>query len=207
VPLTEARLVLIIGAFIWLDVLVSRQRLRRVAAVFALACVTGWLAQLALGPAMNLYTPNVSLYVAYVSVGIIFAWGVALTSMWALYIALCRVTGWRPNAVLYILSGLPAMLILEYIGSNVLVMRLHDFHRYQPLMPITNSMRAPVWLYVYYTLVGLLFYGLLAVLRMNAGDWSPMWGMRPRAAVPDPPAAELRLPCSVGPVRDVSEYP
>jgi hypothetical protein len=63
------------------------------------------------------------------------------------------------------------MWILEYIGTNVLVMRLHDFHRYQPLMPSVDSMRAPFWLYEYYILVGVLFYLILTVLRINTGDW------------------------------------
>jgi hypothetical protein len=171
VPLTEAKLVVIIGVVMCLDALVSRQDIRKFGVLFPLGCLTGWLAQLALGPGMNLYTSNVSLYLSYVSAGIILAWGVGLTSMWALHIALCRVTGRSPNAAMFILSGFPAMWILEYIGTNVLVMRLHDFHRYQPLMPSVDSMRAPFWLYEYYILVGVLFYLILTVLRINTGDW------------------------------------
>ena len=175
-PLTEAKLVFFIALFLCMDALVSRQRIVRFCLMFPLACVTGWLAQLALGPGMNLYTPNISLYVSYVSVAVILAWGVGLTSMWALQIALCRFTRGRPNLLLFLLSAVPSMLILEYIGSNVLIMRLHDFHRYQPLMPSLNSMRAPVWLYGYYALIAILFYAMfyamLTALRINTGDWS-----------------------------------
>lgn len=192
-PLTEARLLLIIAVVVCMNVKVSRQGFGRVGVVFLLACLTGWLAQLALGPEINLYTSNVSLYVAYVSVGIIFAWGIGLTSMWSLHIAFCRITRWRPNAILYVLTGVPAMMILEFIGSNILVMRLHDHHRYQPLMPVLNSMRAPAWLFGYYALIGLVFYAILTALRMNTGDWSRVRlpGIRGNAAVPPSPADAL----------------
>ena len=199
--LTEARLILIIGVILGVNVLVARQSLRKVAIIFLLACFSGAVAQLALGPGMNRYTSNISLYIGYVSAGVVLAWGIGLTSMWSLHIALCRVTGWRSHGILYVLSGIPAIIILEYIGSNILVMRLHDFHRYEPLMPITNSMRAPAWLFGYYALIGLLFYYLLKLLRLNTGDWSrfrlPRIPRRRYAApVPEP---------SISPVFKVAE--
>ena len=171
-PRTESELALIVVGILVLASWLSRQDIRRFFVLFPLGCLTGWIAQLALGPDRNFYTPNVSLYVNYVSVAVILAWGAGLSSMWALHLVICRITGRRPNAGLYILAGFPATMILEYVGTTVLGMRLHDYQRYPPLMPSVDSMHAPLWYYEYYILVAIVFYLMLTALRINTGDWS-----------------------------------
>ena len=171
-PRTECELALIIAGILILASWLSRQGIGRFFVVFPLGCFAGWVAQLALGPGRNLYTPNISLYVTYVSVAVILAWGVGLSSMWALHLIICRIAARRPNAGLYILAGLPATMILEYVGTRILGMRLHDFRRYESLMPSLDSMHAPLWYYEYYILVAVVFYLMLTALGINTGDWS-----------------------------------
>jgi hypothetical protein len=71
-----------------------------------------------------------------------------------------------------LLSALPVILILETIGSNLIVMKLHGYTRFSPLMPALNAMHAPVWLYVYYLFVAFVFYYCLKALSMHTEDWS-----------------------------------
>lgn len=165
--LPEFELVGIAAAVLAISRYVSRQGPRRIVLVFFLACLTGFAAQLLLGREMNLYTPNIRLYVSYVSLAVIVTWGIGLLTIYAVYLwAACRLRI-RSSAVLFFLCSLPVIVALEFVGSNVLRMKLHDYTRYSPLMPMLNSMHAPAWLYGYYGLIACLFYLLLKALGLE----------------------------------------
>ena len=138
-----------------------RQDPRRSGHVFLLACITGFIAQLPLGRDLNRYTPNITLYVFYVSVSVVVMWGISLMAIYSAHHGIARLLGIRPNALLYFLCSLPIIVIIEFIGTNVVQVKLHDHARYAPLMPVFNSMQAPIWLYGYYVIVQFLFYQLL----------------------------------------------
>jgi hypothetical protein len=168
----ELKLLLIVALLFCGYRYLLRQDSRRNAFIFLLSCATGLIAQAALGRGLNLYTPNITLYISYVSVAVILTWGAGLTSMYAAQNWLARVLGIDPGVGTYTLAGLPILVILEVIGSNVIRMKLHDYGAYEPLMPTLNAMHAPEWLYVYYILVTVLFYGMLKGLRIHSEDWS-----------------------------------
>ena len=174
-PVAEIKLATIIAGFLIWGTWLSRRELRKGLVIYALGCGAGWLAQLGLGPEMNRYTPNITLYISYVSVAVILAWGTGLSMMWATHLAFSRWFGRRPGLLLYLLASAPVMTILEFIGSNVIRMKLHNYHQYASLMPYLNSMHAPVWLFVYYGGWAALFYWFLKSLRINTGDWRPFW--------------------------------
>ena len=50
---------------------------------FFFFCVMGFAAQLALGRELNRYTPNITLYISYVSLAVIVAWGTGFSFLWA----------------------------------------------------------------------------------------------------------------------------
>jgi hypothetical protein len=170
-PAAEVKLVLIIVFIIVVGTYVFRQDIRKNTIVFLLGCFSGFVVQFPLGPHINLYTPNISLYVTYVSVAVILAWGMALVAIYAVHLWLCRIFRMRPGLAVFLFSALPVILIVEYIGSNIIVMKLHDYTRFKPLMPHLNSMHAPPWLYGYYLLCACAFYFMLKRLRIHTEDW------------------------------------
>jgi hypothetical protein len=159
--------VLLFGAYTFL----LRQNLRHNFSVFLLACITGFIVQLPLGRELNLYTLNVTIYIWYVSLAVTVTWGVGMTSVYAVDTWLARVRHRTPGLGTLSICGLPILVILEFIGSNVVRMKLHDFRRYSPLMPALNSMHAPPWLYAYYIAVALFFFYSLKALRIYGTDW------------------------------------
>jgi hypothetical protein len=177
---SELKLVGITVAVFLVFTFVFKQNLRRNAIVFLLACLTGFLAQLPLGRSMNLYTPNIRLYIFYVSVTVILAWGIGLTSIYATHLWAARLLRLKPGIVLFFLSALVIIVILEYAGSNIVEAKLHNYREYQPLMPILNSMHAPPWLYGYYALTQFVFYGLLWILGMQGEATRGLNGRSPQ---------------------------
>ena len=149
-----------------------RQDIRKNVTVFLLGCLAGFLAQLPLGPDLNRYTPNITLYVTYVSVAVIMAWGMGLASIYAGHCWLARMFKRKRGLPIYACASVLTIVILEAIGSNIVGMKLYNYTRFQSLMPALNAMHAPVWLYGYYALVALLFYCLLRALRIQTEDWS-----------------------------------
>jgi hypothetical protein len=175
VPIPEIKLAAIILAFLVGGAWLARQELYKILIIYVLGCFAGWLAQLGMGPGINRYTPNITLYVSYVSVGVILAWGTGLSMMWAAHLILSRWLRRRPGLGLYLLASLPVMTVLEFIGSNVIHMKLQNYQQYTPLMPALNSMHAPVWLFICYGAVAALFYWSLVILRISTGEWRPVW--------------------------------
>ena len=191
VPVAEIKLAAIIACFLIGVTRWARQDLRKGLVVYVLGCGAGWLSQLALGAEMNRYTPNITLYASYVSVAVILAWGTGLSMMWAGQFIVARWLRRGPGLAMFLLAAVPVMTILESIGSNVIRMKLHNYHQYAPLMPQLNSMHAPVWLFVYYGVCAVLFYGALKALRINGGDWrAARWAGRSQAMAQPNPAPE-----------------
>ena len=170
---TEAGLLVVLGIVFSVYTFVFRQNVRANAVVFLLGCAIGFLAQLPLGPELNRYTSNISLYISYVSVAVIITWGIGLTSFHAAHLWAARLAGVTPGLTLYFLCGVPIIAITEIIGSNVLSMKLHNYPAYSPLMPQFNAMHAPAWLYAYYGFIAWIFFYLLKALRIGAGDQRP----------------------------------
>lgn len=168
----EAKLLFVIFLVVSVGSWVSRLSIRKTLTIFVLGCLVGLVAQLSLGPYFNRYTPNIGLYVSYVSVAVILAWGTGLACVWMVHLWICRTFRLAPNLLTHVLSGVPVILVLEAIGSNIIVMKLHDYKRYESLMPMLNAMHAPVWLYGYYLLISFVFYFFLQALSMNNEDWS-----------------------------------
>jgi len=79
----EVKLLEVIVFLVCIGTWAIRQDIRKNVTVFLLGCLAGFLAQLPLGPDLNRYTPNVTLYIAYVSAGVIMAWGMGLASIYA----------------------------------------------------------------------------------------------------------------------------
>ncbi|MEI6670041.1 MAG: hypothetical protein WCP29_17975 [Acidobacteriota bacterium] len=161
-------LLLLFCAYTW----VLRQSLRHTAVIFLLACLTGWIAQVPLGRELNLYTPNITIYLSYVSVAVIVTWGAGLTTIYAAHLWLARVLRIGAGARTIALSGIPILVALEFVGSNIIRMKLHDYRNYASLMPLLNSMNAPPWLYAYYVGTALLFFYALIRLGIHTEDWS-----------------------------------
>lgn len=193
VTASETKLVAVIAAIVVTGTFVFRQDLRKNAIVFLLGASAGWLFQLPLGSALNRYTPNITLYVGYVSVAVMLAWGMGLVGVWAVHCWLARLFGWRHGLRLYLLSGVPVVLIVETIGSNVIAMKLHNHQQYASLAPALNAMHAPAWLYVYYVAAAILFYMALRRAGLHTEDWRRAPARRwVRAAIPAASGLELR---------------
>lgn len=126
--------------------------------VFFLAILWGFIAQLILGRSFNLYTSNITNYILYVSVAVLMTWGTALTSIWALHSWLTRVLRISPGLGIHALCGLPILILLEWIGSNIIKMKLHDYGEYTAVIPFLNAMHAPKWFYLYYITFAVLFF-------------------------------------------------
>jgi hypothetical protein len=156
--LAELKLVLILIFLFFVQIRLLRLDPRRTVRIFSFACAIGVIAQLLLGRELNLYTPNITLYVSYVSVAVIMAWGAGLTSIWAIHSWLRRMRGIPAGLGAYTLCGIPVLIALEFAGSNIIKMKLHDYRQYAALMPYINAMHAPKWLYAYYVASALVFF-------------------------------------------------
>jgi hypothetical protein len=163
----EFKLACVLAVVFSVYTFIFRQDLRRNARVFLLACLSGFAVQLTLGRELNLYTPNITLYLSFVSIAVIVTWGIGLTSVYAAHLWVARLLRIQPGAVLFSLCCLPIIAVLEFTGSNVVHMKLHNYMDYSPLMPQVNAMHAPAWLYAYYAIVQFLFYGLLKTLGIE----------------------------------------
>jgi hypothetical protein len=120
---------------------------------FLLFSAMGFVVQLLLGRELNRYTPNITLYIFYVSYAVIIAWGTSLSFIWALHSYLVERFKISSGLATYTLCGFPILILLEIIGSNVLKMKLHNYHQYAAILPSLNTMHAPKWLFVFYILV------------------------------------------------------
>jgi hypothetical protein len=165
--LSEFKLLLVLAAVFCVYTFVFKQSFRSNALVFLLACAASIPTQLLLGPELNRYTPNITLYVRYVSLAVIVTWGIGLTSIHALHNWAARLLLVKPGMVLYLSCAIPVIIILEITGSNFIRMKLHNYARFSPLLPQANAMHAPVWLYVYYGVVAVVFYRVLRALLPN----------------------------------------
>jgi hypothetical protein len=168
---TEIELSLTIVFILCFTTYTFKQDIGKNLVIFVLGAIFGGLAQFPLGRNINLYTPNISFYVFYVSGAVIISWGIGLESIYGLHLWLSRIFKCRPGLVPYVVSTVPAILVLEVIGSNVIRMKLHDHTNYRPLAPALNAMHAPAWLYGYYLLVAIAFYFVLRGLRIHTPDW------------------------------------
>jgi hypothetical protein len=171
--LGELELFLILVLLFFAMTRLLRLHPRRIILIFFFACAIGSLAQLPLGRSLNLYTPNITLYVSYVSVAVVVTWGAALTSLWAIHNWLARILRRPPGLGTYTLCGIPSLIVVEATGSNIINMKLHDYRQYATLMPFLNAMNAPIWLYAYYIIVGLIFFYSSRALGIYCEDWTP----------------------------------
>jgi hypothetical protein len=164
----ELKIFLIEALLMVFFTLLLKQDIRRNVLVFLLACAFGYLAQAALGRELNRYTPNIRIYFGYVSLAVILTWGVGLSAIHAMHRWVAGRLGRKPGLGIYYACGVPIIMILEFTGSNIVHMKLHDFRRYIPLMGSSlNAMHAPAWLYAYYILAATLFY-----FAVRAMPWS-----------------------------------
>jgi hypothetical protein len=128
----------------------------------------GFLAQLALGQELNRYTPNITLYVSYVSIAVTIAWGTGFLLLWAVHSWLAEHYKKTAGLGIYCLCGIPMLVGLEIIGSNVIKMKLHNYQQYVALMPSLNTMHAPKWLYGYYIITGIIIFFVAKALGLYA---------------------------------------
>ncbi len=168
--LAELKLLLILIFLFFVQIHLLRLDPRRTMRIFSFACVIGVIAQLLLGRELNLYTPNITLYVSYVSVAVIMTWGAGLTSIWAIHAWLRRMRGIPAGLGAYTVCGIPVLIALEFIGSNIIGMKLHDYGQYTALMPYINAMHAPKWLYAYYVASALIFFYSSRALGLYSED-------------------------------------
>jgi hypothetical protein len=133
--------------------------------------VMGFVAQLGLGREMNRYTPNITLYISYVSVAVIVAWGTGFCFLWAVHSWLSERFKISTGLGIYCICGIPMLIGLEIIGSNVIKMKLHNYHQYAALIPSLHTMNAPIWLYVYYIVTAIIMFCIAKALGLYAADW------------------------------------
>jgi hypothetical protein len=179
---SEVGLLSIIATCLAVYTIAFRQQFRCLVAVFFLGCAWGAVFQPFLGTRMNLYTANVSWYVGYVSIAVVLVWGIGLTSVYSAHLLLARLLGARPRFRHYAIVSGPVVTALEVVGSNVINVKLADYHAYQSLMPALNAMNAPAWLYLFYLVVGAAFYAVVLACRLDGGIWRASVFARPRVA-------------------------
>ena len=121
--------------------------------------VLGFGVQLLLGRELNAYTTNVHMYLKGVSLAVILTWGIGLSAIYSVHMNLVLRFQLRPNLILHTLVSIALIILIEFMGSNLLQMKLHNYTvKYQSIFPALNSMHAPLWLYAYYYLVSVVFY-------------------------------------------------
>jgi hypothetical protein len=138
----------------------------------AAGMVLGFGVQLLLGRELNAYTSNVRVYLDGVSLAVIMTWGIGLSAIYSVHMNLVRRFQLRPNLILHTLVSIALIILIEFLGSNLLLMKLHNYQvKYRSIFPAFNSMHAPLWLYAYYYLVSALFYFSLKWLRLERIFW------------------------------------
>jgi hypothetical protein len=162
----ELGILLILGGVLAICGFLFPRQIRTILLVALLACPAGYMAQLALGVDLNAYTPNISLYIGYVSIAAILTWACGLTVIYAFHLLAARWFRLRPGFRLFMASTVPAIVIVEIVGSHVLRMKLRDHTQYASVIPPLQIMHAPAWLYLYYGFIAILFYGLLRGLAV-----------------------------------------
>lgn len=138
----------------------------------AAGMVLGFGAQLLLGRELNAYTTNVHLYLRGVCLAVIVAWGIGLSAIYTVHMNLVRRFQLRPNLILHTLVSMALIIFIEFLGSNLLKMKLYGYHvKYRSIFPALNSMHAPLWLYAYYYLISATFYFALKWMRLERVFW------------------------------------
>jgi hypothetical protein len=138
---------------------------------FSYFCVMGFIAQLALGREINRYTPNITIYISYVSLAVIIAWGTGFSLLWAFHSWLAERFKICSGLGTYCICGIPMLIGLEVIGSNVIKMKLYNYHQYSALIPSLRTMNAPIWLYVYYIGASIVMFYIAKALGLYVADW------------------------------------
>jgi hypothetical protein len=138
---------------------------------FSYFSAMGFIAQLALGREMNRYTPNITIYISYVSLAVIVAWGTGFSLLWAFHSWLDERFKISAGLGTYCVCGIPMLIGLEIIGSNVIKMKLYNFHQYAALIPSLHTMNAPIWLYIYYIVTAIVMFYIAKALGLYAADW------------------------------------
>jgi len=133
--------------------------------------VMGFAAQLALGQELNRYTPNITLYLSYVSLAVVVAWGTGFSFLWAVHTWLVDRFKISAGLGVYCLCGIPMLIVLEIIGSNVIKMKLYNYHQYAALIPSLHTMNAPIWLYAYYVVTAIIMFYIAKALGLYSADW------------------------------------
>jgi hypothetical protein len=178
--LDECKFLMVLILLFFIYIFLFRRNLRGVICIFFLSCVTGLAAQFPLGRALNLYTPNITLYVSYVSIAVVAAWGAGLTSIWAVHTWLAKILGQPPGFATYVMCGMPILIFLEFLGSNYLKMKLYNYRQYAALMPFMNSMHAPVWIFGYYIAIAIGFFFVLRALGLYDRNWDGPFFQNPQ---------------------------
>jgi len=129
---------------------------------YGLAAIFGLVLQVFLGSELNDYNSSFSLYVGYVSVGIILVWSVSLGGWHFLSQLVIRKFNLYPQTAFSIMIGLMMMVVVEILGYNLFCIRLTK--EYPSLLPPLNCMHAPLELYFCYIATGLLFYFTMSEL-------------------------------------------
>lgn len=168
--LDEFNLLLILFGVLCLSICILGRNLILTLRAFLYFSLMGFVAQLILGRELNRYTPNITLYIYYVSLAVTVAWGTGFCFLWAVHSWLAERFKISAGLGIYCLCGIPMLIGLEIIGSNVIKMKLHNYHQYAALMPSLNTMHAPKWLYAYYIATGIIMFFVAKALGLYAVD-------------------------------------
>ena len=155
----EFKLIILLLITVYLFRIVMDQGYVRSFFLVIAGMVLGFGVQLLLGREMNAYTTNVHTYLRNVSLAVILTWGIGLSAIYSVHMNLVLRFQLRPNLILHTLVSIALIILIEFLGSNLLQMKLHNYNvKYQSIFPVLNSMHAPLWLYAYYYLVSAVFY-------------------------------------------------
>jgi hypothetical protein len=168
--LDEFKLLIILFCVLFLSICILGRNSILTLRAFLYFSVMGFVAQLILGRELNRYTPNITLYIAYVSLAVTVAWGTGFSFLWAVHSWLAERFKISIGLGTYCICGIPMLVGLEIIGSNVIKMKLHNYHQYAALMPSLNTMHAPKWLYAYYIVTGIIMFFIAKALGLYAAN-------------------------------------
>jgi hypothetical protein len=166
----EFKLLLILGGVLCLSICILGRNSFLTLRVFLYFSLMGFVAQLALGRELNRYTPNITIYIFYVSLAVVVAWGTGFLFLWAVHSLLAERFKISAGLGLYCLCGIPMLIGLEIIGSNVIKMKLHNYHQYAALIPSLNTMHAPKWLYAYYIVTAIIMFYIAKASGLYGAD-------------------------------------
>ena len=154
----ELKIVITLVAVVYLNKVILRIAPSRTLLIMGVGMPLGYVAQLLLGRELNRYNGNVSLNLGYVSLGLVVIWGIGLASIYCLHLWSARRLRIKPNLLLQTIFAVLLIVVIEFIGSHLLQMKLFDHTRYRAIIPALNIMHAPLWLYGYYWIVNTVFY-------------------------------------------------